>query len=556
MKPFLRLLIIATIFSDVTWSQTAYKAMVVSARQEASAIGASILQQGGTVFDAMIATEMALAVAYPYAGNLGGGGFMVYRLANGQTGSLDYRERAPLCAYATMYLDEKGNIIAGGSTEGAQSVAVPGTIAGIFEVHKKFGTLPIETLLKPAISLARRGVVVTEREAKRIAEHRPKIVQISGDQTLYNRPVRVGDTIKYVALASSLEKLIQYGKSVFYEGEMAQKLVAFLQQRGSEISLDDLKSYQAVWRKPIEFDYKKCHLISMGPPSSGGVTLAEILGMLAGFDVSKYKPNSAEYLQLLTEAERRAYADRNRYLGDPDFVSMPIKELLDAHYLRSRMSSFRWEAATPSSSVGAGVLAGYESDETTHYSIVDRMGNALAATTTLNGAYGSKLYCDQLGFFLNNQMDDFSAKPGVPNAYGLVGSKANAIAPGKRMLSSMTPTIVTENGHLRLVVGTPGGSTIITSVLQTFLNVFTFQLPIQQAVAAPRFHHQWLPDEIWLDPKGYSAEVQQQLKSKGYFPIEKQAPVIGKVDAIYIHDNGQVEGGADPRGDDAAVGIE
>lgn len=530
------------------------KAMVVSARVEASAIGLQILKQGGNAFDAMAATELALAVAFPFAGNLGGGGFMVYRLADGQVGSIDYREKAPLAAHRDMYLDEEGNVIPGLSTKGALAVGVPGTIAGIYEVHQKFGTLPWSEIIQPVIHLAEKGVVVTEKQAQRLANNRKDIIEVSGEQTLFAKEFQAGDTIKYPALAETLRRVAANGADEFYKGETAQRLVAFLQAKGGIITLEDLASYQAQWREPIRFDYRGHSIISMAPPSSGGVTLAQIMGMLEPFNLAAMRHNSPNYIQVLTEAERRAYADRNYYLGDPDFVEVPVNQLINKNYLKSRMASFDPDKATLSSDVGHGELSIIESDETTHYSIVDQFGNGLSITTTLNGAYGSKLYVDELGFFLNNEMDDFSAKTGIPNMFGLIGAEANAIGPGKRMLSSMTPTIVEKDGKLLMVVGTPGGSTIITSVLQTILNVVEFGMNMQEAVDAPRFHHQWLPDHINFEPDGFSSSDMEILKAKGYKINEGYTPIIGKVDAILVMKNGRLEGGADKRGDDTAVG--
>ena len=533
----------------------ANEAMVVSAREEASKIGVEIMKKGGNAFDAMVATELALAVAYPYAGNLGGGGFMVYRKANGEVGSLDYREKAPLAAKKDMFLDEKGNVIKGKSTESPLAIGVPGTIAGVFAVHEKLGSLPIEEILKPVIELAERGVIVTKKQEDRLDAYRAKIIKVNGDKSLFATAFKENDVIKYPALAATLKRISKNGRNEFYKGKTAEILVKYLQEKGAIITLEDLAKYEAKWRTPLTFDFKDLKVISMSPPSSGGICLAEIFKMIEPYDLTKMGHNSTEAIQVIVEAERRAYADRSYFLGDPDFVKIPLKELMSDDYLKQRMSNFSFEKATLSSDIKEGKVNYNESTETTHYSIVDQFGNAVSSTTTLNDGYGSKYYCDELGFFLNNEMDDFSAKPGEPNMFGLVGNEANSIAPQKRMLSSMTPTIVEKNGKLFMVVGSPGGSSIITSVLQTILNVYDYRLSMQEAVNAPRFHHQWLPDLITFEPNTFDTTTFETLKSKGYIINEKTTPVIGKVDAILVLPNKKLEGGADFRGDDKAVGF-
>jgi gamma-glutamyltranspeptidase/glutathione hydrolase len=545
---------VATALEPVV-GKIAEKAMVASAREEASRIGLEILQQGGNAFDAMIATEMALAVAYPFAGNLGGGGFMVYRLENGETGALDYREIAPLDATRNMYLDKDGNAIPDKSRFGAMAVGVPGTVAGMFAVHEKFGSLPMEQILDPVIALANRGFAVTENQQNSMDNYRKSFIEANNDKILFATPFTKGDTIKNPALAKTIERIVQNGRGEFYGGETGKKMLSYLKEKGGIMKMDDLKSYEAIWRDPVSFKYGELNIISMSPPSSGGIVLGQIMKMVEPFPLNEYGHNSVKTVQVLTEAERRAYADRSFYLGDPDFVEIPSQQLLSQEYLKDRMENFSFDQATPSSSLKHGELGGYESDETTHYSIVDQFGNAVSVTTTLNGAYGSKLYVEELGYFLNNEMDDFSAKPGDPNMFGLIGAEANSIAPGKRMLSSMTPTIVEKNGDLFMVVGTPGGSTIITSVLQVILNVTEFDMGMQQAVNVPRFHHQWLPDEITFEPNGFEKEVLVSLKSKGYQIKEGESTIIGKVNAILKLPSGKLEGAADPRGDDFAIGF-
>lgn len=533
----------------------AEKAMVVSAREEASRIGLGILQQGGNAFDAMIATEMALAVVYPFAGNLGGGGFMVYRMENGETGALDYREMAPQDATRDMYLDDEGNPQSEKSQFGAMAVGVPGTVAGIFAVHEKFGSLTMEQILAPVIDLAEKGFVVTENQENSLEGNRKNFIKANNGNILYAAAYEKGDMIKNFALAKTLERLVKNGRAEFYGGETGKKMVAYLQEKGGIMKITDLESYEAHWRDPVKFKYDSLNVISMAPPSSGGVVLGQIMKMIEPFPLKEYGHNSEKTIQVLTEAERRAYADRSFYLGDPDFVDIPVDTLLSEEYLENRMVSFSFSEATPSSSLSHGELPGYESLETTHYSIVDPFGNAVSVTTTLNGAYGSKLYVEELGFFLNNEMDDFSSKPGVPNMFGLIGAEANSIAPGKRMLSSMTPTIVEKNGELYMVLGSPGGSTIMTSVLQVILNVAEFDMSMQQAVNAPRFHHQWLPDEILFEPTGFQKQVLESLDEKGYEIIEGRSTIIGKVNAILKLPQGKLEGAADPRGDEFAIGF-
>ena len=530
-------------------------AMVVSAKEEASQIGLAILKKGGNAFDAMIATELALAVAYPNAGNIGGGGFMVYRLGSGERGALDYREKAPAKAHRDMYLDKNGKVIADKSTLGALAVGVPGTIAGIFEVYQKFGSLPISELIQPAIDLARNGVLITELQANSYMNKNVELIkQANNYVTPFENGWKAGERFKYEELAQTLERIRDNGSYEFYNGETAKRIVSYVQELGGILSLDDLKNYRAQWRKPITFTYKDYIISSMPLPSSGGICLAQILKSVEPYNIGQYPHNGEQYIQLLVEAERRAYADRAYYMGDADFVKVPTQQLLSPDYLKERMSSFSWDKASKSTEIAHGKIVGYESDETTHYSIVDRFGNAVAVTTTLNTNYGSKVYVKGGGFFLNNQMDDFSIKPGEPNTYGLVGSEKNAIAPNKRMLSSMSPTIIEKDGKLFMVIGTPGGSTIITSVLQCFLNVAEYGMTMQQSVSKPRFHHQWLPDDVMSEPKGFAPEVIAHLKAKGYKPREENFVIIGKVDAILVQPDGTLEGGADPRGDDTAIG--
>ena len=531
------------------------KAMVVSAREEASKIGADILKKGGNAYDAMVATQLALAVVYPVAGNIGGGGFMVYRTNEGKTGALDFREKAPLNASKDMYLDTEGNVIPGKSRFGVHSVGVPGTIAGLFEVHHKFGGLPFKDLIQPSINMARSGFKVTSKQAKALNRTRKLFEKANNYKILFDKEWKKGDLLKQEELAQTLERIRDNGQDGFYKGKTAQLFVDYVKELGGIISLEDLEKYKAIWRKPIEFNYKNHKIISMTLPASGGICLAQILKSIEPFDLTKITHNSSKYVQLLTEAERRSYADRAHYLGDLDFVNVPIDSLIAASYIKKRMNSFSWDKATKSSEVSHGAILGNESDQTTHYSIVDQFGNAVSVTTTLNTGYGSKVLVKGAGFFLNNEMDDFSAKPGVPNVYGLLGSKANAIAPEKRMLSSMTPTIVEKDGKLKMVLGTPGGSTIITSVLQNIINIVDYKMGMQESVNKARFHHQWLPDNIRMEPNGFDSITKENLKELGYELAERNSLIIGRVDAILLLPNGKLEGGADPRGDDKAVGF-
>lgn len=549
------LVLTTPVTKNPTYGLIVDSAMVVSARAEASKIGVDIMKLGGNAFDAMIATELALAVTYPVAGNIAGGGFMVYRTQNGTVGALDYREKAPIKATRDMYLDKNGSFIYNKSKVGALAVGIPGTVAGIFEVYKKFGSLPLEQLFKPVIDLAKNGYVLTKKQASRLNHFKKIIKDVNLEESLYTKNYKEGDTLKNVALANTLIRISKNGRKEFYEGETARTMVDYLNSKNGIITLEDFNAYEAIWRDPIVFNYKDLKIISMSPPSSGGICLAQILKFIEPYPIKDFGHNSSKTIQVITEAERRAYADRSFYLGDPDFVRIPLKKLISTDYLKGRMDQFSFKKATDSESLSYGSIPGFESSETTHYSIVDSYGNAIAATTTLNGAYGSKLYVNQLGFFLNNEMDDFSAKPGEPNMFGLIGGEANSIAPQKRMLSSMTPTLIEKNNAFWMSLGTPGGSTIITSVLQTILNVYEYDMTMQQAVDAPRFHHQWLPDVVIFESDSFSKKLVDSLKNKGYKIQSNAGTLIGKVDAIRVLPDGKLEGGADKRGDDTAIGF-
>ena len=551
---FFTLLSISTLIISCN-SENVIKASIVSARQEASSIGIAIMEKGGSAFDAMIATDLALTVCFPNAGNISGGGFMVYRTADGKTGSLDFREKAPIAASADMYLDIDGNVIDGKSTLGGLAVGVPGTVAGLVAIHEKFGTIPWKELVQPAIDLALDGYLVTEKQEKSFNSKIEDFISVNGPETFYAQGFKSGDRVKNISLANTLKRIAKFGKSGFYEGEIANDLVNRVKETGGIISHDDLLAYKPVWRDPINFQYKDLNIFAMGPPSSGGICLGQILKMIEPYDIGQYKHNSIKAMQIIVEAERRSYADRSLYLGDPDFYKVPEKKLLNTEYLNERMETFDFDKATKSIDIKPGSLIFEESEETTHYSIIDEIGNAVAVTTTLNGSYGSKVFVEKGGYFLNNEMDDFSSKPGVPNMFGLIGGKANSISSQKRMLSAMTPTIVEKNGKLSMIVGTPGGSTIITSVLQTILNVYEFGMNIQKAVSAARFHHQWLPDNIVMEPGRFDRNIIKKLQEKEYEIKEEYNKIIGRVDAIHISENGIISTGADPRGDDKAVNL-
>ena len=528
------------------------KAAVVSARKEASDIGISILNKGGSAFDAMIATDLALTVCFPNAGNISGGGFLVYRTASGEVGSLDYREKAPLNAYEKMYLDENGDVIPEKSTLGGLAVGVPGTVAGLVEIHSRFGTLPWEDLVKPAIDLAINGYIVTEKQERSLRNKKDDFIKINGKNTFYAQNFKAGDTVKNIALAETLKRISKYGAKGFYEGPVAESLVRRVREAGGIITHEDLIKYKPVWREPLNFKYKNLNIFSMGPPSSGGVCLGQILKMIEPYNIGQYYHNSEKAIQLIVEAERRSYSDRSKHLGDPDFSEVPYNQLISNDYLNNRMNSFSFDLASQSKDIQAGKITWTESEETTHYSILDQEGNAIAVTTTLNGSYGSKVFVEDGGYFLNNEMDDFSIKPGFANMFGLIGSEENSIKPEKRMLSSMTPTIVMKDNKLYMILGTPGGSTIITSVLQTILNVYEFGMDIQSAINAPRFHHQWLPEKIEFENGVFDEVSMKKLQEKGYDIKQDYTRVIGRVDAILISKNGVITTGADPRGDDKA----
>ena len=548
------------IHPSANFGKTAYgnEAMVVTAHPEATRVGLEVLAKGGNAVDAMVAVHFALAVVYPSAGNIGGGGFMVLRDTLGGVYSLDFREKAPLAAYQDMYLDEEGEVVPGLSLNGQKAAGVPGSVDGMIRAHERFGNLPFESLIQPAIKLAQKGFEITDQQAGNYNNLRKSFITYNRDSL--NIPLvkqeswKRGDVLKQKDLAQTLKRIRKNGREGFYSGETARLIVEEMEAGNGIITLEDLKKYESVWRKPVVGQYQGYKVISMGPPSSGGIALAQLLGMAEHFDLSSSGHNTVQTIHLLTEMERRVYADRATHLGDPDFWQVPQEKMLGQAYLRERAEQIDPHKATPSDEVQAMDLPDMkESEETTHYSIVDADGTAVSVTTTINSAYGAKVFVTGAGFLLNNEMDDFSSKPGVPNLYGLLGGAANAIEPEKRMLSAMTPTILEKDGKLFMVVGTPGGSTIITSVFQTILNVIAHDMSMTEAVNAKRIHHQWKPDDIQPEAGAISQEVRKALEAMGH----KIAPrgSIGRVDAILVTPDGRLEGAADPRGDDWAGGF-
>jgi gamma-glutamyltranspeptidase/glutathione hydrolase len=531
-----------------------YNGMVVCAYPDAAQVGLAILQKGGNAVDAAIAVQFAMAVTVPEAGNIGGGGFMVYRAADGQSNTLDFREKAPSAATTNMYLDSAGNPIPDMSLYTHKASGIPGSVAGMVEAHDKYGKLKWADLLQPAIDLAEGGFKITKNLAADLNRNQDKFKKLNPGKSylIQNTPWKEGDMLVQSDLGKTLELIRDKGRDGFYDGAVADEMIAEMKNGGGIFTKADLQNYHAIWRKPIIGTYKNYTIITMPPPSSGGVALLQLLKTVEKYPLHRWGYNQDSTVQLMVEAERRVYADHSKYLGDPDFYKVPVDSLLNPAYLASRMKSFRWDAATPSTSIQPGTFLGYESDQTTHYSIVDKDGNAVAITTTLNDSFGSKIFVKGAGFLLNNEMDDFSQKPGVPNMFGLTGGKANSIQPNKRMLSSMTPTIVEKDGKLFMVVGSPGGATIITSVFQTILDVIEFDQSMQDAVNSKRFHSQWMPDEVDVESGALDTVTRQKLEKKGY-KIKDHRP-IGRVDAILKTKWGYYEGGADPRGDDTKLG--
>ncbi|QQL50092.1 gamma-glutamyltransferase [Mucilaginibacter ginkgonis] len=553
-------LVIASIFLSTAVnaqpSSAVYRnGMVVCAYPDASKVGVDILKKGGNAVDAAVAVQFALAVTLPEAGNIGGGGFMVYRSAKGEANTLDYREKAPATATTNMFLDAAGNVVPNMSLSTHFASGVPGSVDGMITAHKKYGKLKWADLVQPAIDLAERGFVITAHLANDLNRTADAFRKGNPGKTymLKDTPWKAGELLVQQDLASTLKLIRDKGRDGFYDGLVAKQIADEMKSGGGLITQTDLKNYHSVWRKPIIGKYKNYKIITMPPPSSGGIALLQLLSAVEKYPLHRWGYNQDSTVQLIVEAERRVYADRSKYLGDPDYFKVPVDSLLNPAYTAKRMQSFNWNKATPSSDIKPGSFVGYESDQTTHFSIVDKEGSAVSITTTLNGSFGSKIFVKGAGFLLNNEMDDFSSKAGVPNMFGVTGGKANSIQPGKRMLSSMTPTIMEKGGKLFMVVGTPGGSTIITAVYQTILDVIEFNQDMQQAVSSKRFHHQWLPDEVSIETAAtFTDEVKQKLEAKGYKIVVKGP--MNRVDAILLNKDGSLQGGADPRGDDTVTG--
>ncbi len=529
--------------------------IVVSDHPQSSRAGVEILKKGGNAVDAAIATEFALAVCYPEAGNIGGGGFLVIRTNEGKIDAIDFREKAPVNASMNMYLDASGNVIEGLSTNTHLASGVPGTVDGLLVVHSKYGKLPFRELIQPAIDLARNGFPVTKSQAQSLNGNRKVFIKRNTRWPAFVKDSlwKEGDILKQPELAVTLTLIRDNGRDGFYSGKTAELIVKEMKRGNGIITEQDLKDYKSVWREPLTGEYRNFRIISICPPSGGGITLLQLLSMCENYPLKVWGFHSPEAIHLMVEAERRAFADRAEFLGDPDFINVPVKKLLDRKYLLDRMMTFNPVKASLSADIGHGQPEGYTSEQTTHYSVVDPMGNAVAVTTTLNNTYGNSVVVDGAGFLLNNQMDDFSVKPGFPNMYGLVGGRANSIVPGKRMLSSMTPTIVEKDGKLFLVVGSPGGSTIATTVFQVIINTIDFDMNIQDAVDAARFYHQWLPDYVFYEKNSLDSTIIKKLELMGHNLKTRNS--IGLVNAIKILSDGTRAGGADHRGDNIASGF-
>jgi gamma-glutamyltranspeptidase/glutathione hydrolase len=533
--------------------------MVVSTSKQASEAGIEILKNGGNAVDAAVAVGFALAVTSSSNGNIGGGGFMVSAMTDGQTFTLDYREKAPAAAHRDLFLNDSGNVVPGMSLSSRAGSGVPGTVDGLIRALEDHGSgkITLHQALAPAIRLAEKGFELSHYEAQRFNGYEELFQSNDAAAAIFirkdNNPWKMGDKLVQKDLAKTLKRISKYGRDGFYIGPVAELIVEEMNRGNGLISFDDLKNYLSVYRDPVSGTYKGHEVISMGPPSSGGALLVNMMNMLENYPVDSLGWNSSDYIHLLTEIERRAYADRAEHMGDSDFWDVPLDLLTSKEYANARINDISLEMATPSSAVFASGAPGYESRETTHYSIVDHLGNAVSVTTTINLSYGGGHLVKGAGFFLNNEMDDFSSKPGIPNAFGLVGNEANAIQPGKRPLSSMTPTIVLKNGKPFIVIGSPGGSTIITTAMQVIMNVVIHGMDIKEAVTSPRFHSQWVPDVIMTEPRGLSRDVVQNLEAKGHTLVPYKWGYIGEANGILITEDG-FYGGGDSRGETSAIG--
>jgi gamma-glutamyltranspeptidase / glutathione hydrolase len=528
--------------------------IVVSAHPQSSKTGTIILQNGGNAVDAAVATEFALAVCYPEAGNLGGGGFMLIRTSDGKTDVIDYREKAPKEATRDMYIDKKGNVLEGLSTETHLASGVPGTVDGMLNAHSKYGRLPFREVIQPAIDLAEKGFHITAGQAKDLNDNRQNFINRNSFRTAFVKDSlwNEGDILIQPDLAETLKRIRDHGRDGFYSGKTARLLLKEMKRGNGILSGRDLNEYRSVKRVPLISDYRGYKIITVPPPSSGGIILIQLLKMIEPFPLREWGFHSSRAIHLMVEAERRAFADRSEYPGDPDFVKIPVGILISGKYLLDRMSTFDENRASSSLQIKPGSTDAYSSEQTTHYSVVDAEGNAVAATTTLNNTFGNSIVADSAGFLLNNQMDDFSVKPGFPNMYGLVGGEANSVQPGKRMLSSMTPSMVEKDGKLLLVLGSPGGSTIPTTVFQVIVNVLEFGMNVRQAVDEGRFHHQWLPDILFYETNALDSVSSKKLAEMGN--ILKERTAIGSVNAVMILPGGKKVGAADKRSNNSACG--
>ncbi|EEI9682418.1 gamma-glutamyltransferase [Salmonella enterica] len=541
---------------DVFHPVRATQGMVASVDAMATQVGVDILKQGGNAVDAAVAVGYALAVTHPQAGNLGGGGFMLLRTKDGATTAIDFREMAPAGATRDMFLDEQGNPGSKKSLTSPLASGTPGTVAGLSLALEKYGSLPLNSVVRPAIKLAQEGFIVNDALADDLKTYGSEVLpHHENSKAIFwkdGEPLKKGDKLVQQDLANSLTMIAENGPDAFYKGEIARQIAQQMQQNGGLITTDDLAAYQAVERTPVSGEYRGYQIFSMPPPSSGGIHIVQILNILENFDMKKYGFGSADAIQIMAEAEKYAYADRSEYLGDPDFVSVPWQALTSKAYAKSIAGQIDINKAKPSSEIRPGKLAPYESDQTTHFSVVDKDSNAVAVTYTLNTTFGTGIVAGNTGILLNNQMDDFSAKPGVPNVYGLVGGEANAVGPKKRPLSSMSPTIVVKDGKTWLVTGSPGGSRIITTVLQMVVNTIDFGMNVAEATNAPRFHHQWLPDELRVE-KGFSPDTLKLLEQKGQKVALKEA--MGSTQSIMVGPDGELYGASDPRSvDDLTAG--